>query len=86
MDQTKPERQTKNMAIESAINRLDRAVDDLEDFVRRVQEGDTPPSKELDKLSGPISLMSTLNTATEKLDIITDRVLKAIAELKSALF
>ena len=86
MDQTKPERQTKNVAIEAAISRMNMAVEDLEDFVVRVQEGNAPPKGETDKLSGVPSLMTTLNTAPDKIGSITDRLRKVLEELRNALF
>ena len=86
MDQTSPERQTKNVAIEAAISRMNMAVEDLEDFAVRVQEGNVPPKEETDKLSGVPSLMTTLNTAPDKIGSITDRIRKALEELRNALF
>ena len=86
MNQANAEEQTKNIVIEAAISRMNMVVEVLEDFVMRVQEGNVPPKEETDKLSEVPSLMTTLNTAPDKIGSITDRLRKVLEELRNALF
>ena len=83
---TKPERQRKNIVIESSIARLANSVINLEDFISEVRQGNIPPQQEADKVAEAPSLMSTLNSAPEKINNITDRIHSAIDELRDALF
>lgn len=85
-ESTPADRETKNMAIEGAIRRLNTSVDTLERLEIRIKEGSLPTAEEPQKPEPTPSLEGTLDSAPNKIDAIRDKIQKIMDEINNSLF
>ena len=80
-----PNKESKHRVIDQGINKILESVMRLEDFTKRIQEGEVPKTESDVAYCESHSLVEFLDKTPEKLNVIYDRIEKAIAELKETL-
>jgi len=80
-----PKRETKNVVLEHAVDRVSAIVIELQDFATRVKEGASPAPENKAEVAPVPSLETTLDKVPDRLNDIRDRIRGALESLTNSL-